>query len=84
MKCHEKDVYKGISPNTAAPDFNAEPPVFACRFCEKSGFEDILAIANEDGKIAVQDTKVAIDHDLDKPLEGTQVSKYFSMNCIMV
>ncbi|XP_001602660.1 protein lethal(2)denticleless [Nasonia vitripennis] len=72
LKCHEKDIYKGISPNTEAPDFNAEPPVFACRFSPKPGYEDIIALANEDGKIALQNTKVTVDHDPDKPLEGTQ------------
>lgn len=33
-----------------------EPPVFACRFCRVPGYENILALANEDGKIGIQDT----------------------------
>lgn len=31
-----------------------EPPIFACRFAEASGFEQILALANENGRVAIQ------------------------------
>ncbi|KAK2587005.1 hypothetical protein KPH14_010972 [Odynerus spinipes] len=70
LKCYHYDVYRGISPNTNAPDYNPQPPVFACRFCTKEGEEQILALANEDGKIALQDT--SIRGEPDQLLEGTQ------------
>lgn len=71
LKCYHNDIYRGISPSTNGPDYNPEPPVFACRFCTKKSNEQILALANEDGKIALQD--ISIKGNNDKPLEGTQV-----------
>ncbi|XP_028049045.1 protein lethal(2)denticleless isoform X2 [Monomorium pharaonis] len=70
LKCYYEDVYHGISPNANAVDYNPEPPVFACRFCTTPGYEEILALANEDGKIAFQDTRKTYEHNV--PLEGTQ------------
>lgn len=75
LKCYYNDVYRGITPNTNVADYNPEPPVFACRFCTTPGYEEILALANEDGKIAFQDTKIKNEHNL--PLEGMQVVIYF-------
>lgn len=68
LKCYYDNVYRGISPNANAPDYNPEPPVFACRFCTTPGHEEVLALANEDGKVAFQDTKIKADHN--QPLEG--------------
>ncbi|XP_072938772.1 protein lethal(2)denticleless [Epargyreus clarus] len=43
--------------SAALPDvFDQDPPIFACRFAEASGYEHILALANEDGRVAIQDT----------------------------
>jgi len=75
LKCHYDDVYHGITPNPNAADYNPEPPVFACRFCTTPGYEEILALANEDGKVAFQDTKIKNEYNV--PLEGTQVVLYF-------
>jgi denticleless len=75
LKCYSDDVYRGITPNVNAPDFNPEPPVFACRFCTTPGYEEVLALANEDGKIALQNTKVK--GKFNEPLEGSQVFIYF-------
>lgn len=72
MKCYEHDVYRGITPSTNALDFNPEPPVFACRFCTTEGYEQIIALANEDGKIALQNTNIKSIKS-NQPLEGTQV-----------
>ncbi|XP_013149045.1 PREDICTED: protein lethal(2)denticleless-like [Papilio polytes] len=33
-----------------------DPPIFACRFAEAAGYEHILALANEDGRVVIQDT----------------------------
>ncbi|XP_043255260.1 protein lethal(2)denticleless [Colletes gigas] len=70
LKSYQEDVYRGITPNTHALDFNPEPPVFACRFCTTEGYEQIIALANEDGKIALQNT--SIKKTSNQPLEGTQ------------
>ncbi|XP_043505675.1 protein lethal(2)denticleless isoform X2 [Polistes fuscatus] len=70
LKCLRRDIYHGISPNINAQHYNSVPPVFACRFCKKKGHEQILALANEDGKIALQD--INISERRDTPLEGTQ------------
>ncbi|XP_011309380.1 protein lethal(2)denticleless [Fopius arisanus] len=70
LKCHQDDIYRGITPNTDAPDFNPEPPVFACRFCPNPGYEQILALANEDGKIALQD--ILVKGEANQALDGTQ------------
>ncbi|XP_015601565.1 protein lethal(2)denticleless [Cephus cinctus] len=70
LKCFRNDVYHGILPTTNAPDFNPEPPVLACRFCTTPGYEHILALANEDGKVALQDT--TINREPNQVLEGTQ------------
>lgn len=82
LKCYHNDVYRGISPNLNAADYNAEPPMFACRFCTTPGYEEILALANEDGKVALQDTKIKNENNL--PLEGTQVAIYFDCHLTSV
>ncbi|KAK3923285.1 Protein lethal(2)denticleless [Frankliniella fusca] len=69
LKCHDYDEFKGILPSTEGPDFNPEPPVFACTFCSTPNNEHLLALANEDGKISIQDTTKRSDHN---PLEGYQ------------
>jgi len=77
LKCHYNDVYHGITPNPNAADYNPEPPVFACRFCTTPGYEDIIALANEDGKVAFQDTKMYRLKEHNVSLEGIQVVLYF-------
>ncbi|XP_063974719.1 protein lethal(2)denticleless [Diachasmimorpha longicaudata] len=73
LKCHQDDIYRGITPNPDALDFNPEPPVFACRFCPNSGYEQILALANEDGKIALQD--ILVKGQANQALDGTQAHR---------
>ncbi|XP_015191632.1 PREDICTED: protein lethal(2)denticleless [Polistes dominula] len=70
LKCLRNDLYHGISSNINAQHYNSVPPVFACRFCIKKGYEQILALANEDGRVALQDINIRKRHDT--PLEGTQ------------
>ncbi|XP_034254765.1 protein lethal(2)denticleless [Thrips palmi] len=69
LKCHDYDEFRGIVPSTEGPDFNPEPPVFACTFCTTPKNEHLLALANEDGKIALQNTNLRSDHN---PFEGHQ------------
>ncbi|XP_011637057.1 protein lethal(2)denticleless [Pogonomyrmex barbatus] len=70
LKCYYNDVYHGISPNLNTADYNPDPPVFACHFCTTPGYEEILALANEDGKVAFQNTR--IKNKYNQPLEGQQ------------
>lgn len=52
----KQDSWRGIDPANYSPDFNPEPPIFSAKFANCDGYRHILAIANEDGKIALQDT----------------------------
>ncbi|XP_052873589.1 protein lethal(2)denticleless [Anopheles cruzii] len=52
----ERDSWKGISPSRLTADYNPSPPILAAKFAKCSGRQNVLAIANEDGKIAIQDT----------------------------
>lgn len=45
----EEDSFYGLAAAGAE-----DPPIFACRFAEASGVEHILALANEDGRVAIQ------------------------------
>ncbi|XP_034109680.1 protein lethal(2)denticleless [Drosophila albomicans] len=52
----KEDSWRGIAPANYSPDYNPEPPIFSAKFANCDGYRHILAIANEDGKIALQDT----------------------------
>ncbi|XP_053612871.1 protein lethal(2)denticleless [Plodia interpunctella] len=51
-----EESFYGLQSSSIVPQFDHDPPIFACRFSEAHGYEHILAIANEDGKVAIQDT----------------------------
>lgn len=56
LKCHQDDEYPGIySTSNSVPSSDL---LYACKFAQLSGFENIVALANEDGKVALQDTNV--------------------------
>lgn len=46
-----------MAPNQEISYTNPEPPLFVCRFCTTPGYEELIALANEDGKLAFQNTK---------------------------
>ena len=82
LKCYHEDVYEGVAANVHASDYNPKPPVFACKFSSAPGYEHIIALANEDGKVALQDTTVK--NETEGPLEGTQVwNKYSNFEVIL-
>lgn len=54
LRCLKDDSYSQIYTNI---DFIPESPIFACKFSERQNFEHILALANEDGKIGIQNVK---------------------------
>ncbi|CAH0406758.1 unnamed protein product [Chilo suppressalis] len=55
--------------SSALAAFDQDPPIFACRFSEAPGYEHILALANEDGRVAIQDTSTVTSA---RNLEGFQ------------
>ncbi|XP_055610040.1 protein lethal(2)denticleless [Uranotaenia lowii] len=73
LAVHEQDSWKGISPSVMTADFNPAPPILAAKFAKCEGNEHILAIANEDGKVAIQDTNLRNEEPGgEKALEGEQ------------
>ena len=67
LTCHQDDEYPGIlSTVNSAPSSDL---IYASKFCPSAGFEHILALANEEGKIALQNTNVV---GKSRPIHGTQ------------
>ncbi|CAK1600515.1 unnamed protein product [Parnassius mnemosyne] len=53
---NSEESFYGLQSTALAANFEQDPPIFACRFSEAAGYEHILALANEDGRVAIQDT----------------------------
>lgn len=53
LKSYKRDEFKSLGPLSESV---GEPPVFACRSCRLPNYKHLLALANEDGKIGIQDT----------------------------
>jgi denticleless len=70
---HECDDWRGITPSPHSANSNPEPPIFASKFSKTNNYKHILAIANEDGKIAIQDTTKVNENTFGScSLEGEQ------------
>ncbi|XP_017868065.1 PREDICTED: protein lethal(2)denticleless [Drosophila arizonae] len=69
---YKQDSWRGIAPANYSPDFNPEPPIFSAKFANCDGYRHILAIANEDGKIALQDTTVRNQETEEQALSAPQ------------
>ena len=56
--CLHDDEYPAIGPDLSQPanQINPEPPTYCLRFCPVPGHHNLLALANEDGRVAIQDT----------------------------
>lgn len=65
------DNWRGINP-AGVGEFNPDPPIFAAKFAMNENYNHILAIANEDGRIALQNTFVKKTINEDLSLEGDQ------------
>ncbi|XP_037713197.1 protein lethal(2)denticleless [Drosophila subpulchrella] len=68
----KEDSWRGIAPANYCPDFNPEPPIFSAKFANCDGYRHILAIANEDGKITLQDTTQRNHQPEEQSLVGPQ------------
>ncbi|XP_045768908.1 protein lethal(2)denticleless [Maniola jurtina] len=53
---HSEESFYGLGGDPLPGIFDLDPPIFACRFSEAPGYEHILALANEDGRVVIQDT----------------------------
>ena len=56
--CSTDDEYPAIGPDLSAPasTINPEPPTYCLRFCPVPRYHHLLGLANEDGRVAIQDT----------------------------
>ncbi|EDV36677.1 uncharacterized protein Dana_GF13076 [Drosophila ananassae] len=68
----KEDSWRGIAPASYCPDFNPEPPIFSAKFANCDRYRHILAIANEDGKITLQDTTKRNHEPEEQSLAGPQ------------
>ncbi|KAI4463386.1 lethal 2 denticleless protein retinoic acid-regulated nuclear matrix-associated protein [Holotrichia oblita] len=64
LRCIDTEEFKHIYPDEDSEFYS---PIFACKFAQKKGQEHILALANEDGKMAIHNTMVT------KPRVGKQI-----------
>ncbi|XP_050325833.1 protein lethal(2)denticleless [Bactrocera neohumeralis] len=68
----KEDSWRGILPSNYSSDYNPEPPIFSAKFSKCNNFRHILAIANEDGKIALQDTTKKNEEPEERSLNAPQ------------
>ncbi|XP_067630739.1 protein lethal(2)denticleless [Eurosta solidaginis] len=68
----KEDSWRGILPSNYSSDYNPEPPIFSAKFANCDNFRHILAIANEDGKIALQDTTKNNEEPEERALNAPQ------------
>ena len=73
LKCYDYKEFCGIYISSDAPD----SPVFACKFCCKANYEHWIALANEDGMLAVQDTNIVVPYP-------TGNETYAAGNCVKI
>lgn len=51
LKVHSSDNWKGIIPPQNNPAAVQLPPIYSAKFCGQSGYQQFLALADEDGKV---------------------------------
>ncbi|XP_053964772.1 protein lethal(2)denticleless [Anastrepha ludens] len=68
----KEDSWRGILPSNYSSDYNPEPPIFSAKFANCDSFKHILAIANEDGKIALQDVTKRNEDPEERALNAPQ------------
>uniref|UniRef100_A0A336MRL7 CSON006081 protein n=1 Tax=Culicoides sonorensis TaxID=179676 RepID=A0A336MRL7_CULSO len=74
LAAHQEDSWRGVAPSTHGLLYNEEPPILAAKFAKKAGHQNMIAIANEDGMVAVQDVFIRNKDPsaIEKPLDGEQ------------
>lgn len=70
LAAHKLDCWRGIAP--AQDNSEYHPPIFAAKFANNENQRHILAIANEDGRVAIQNTNNRSDDDIgaEQPIKG--------------
>ncbi|GLV39921.1 lethal-(2)-denticleless [Carabus blaptoides fortunei] len=63
LRCKVGDDHTHISTDNS--DESGEAPVFACKFAQTAGNEHILALANEEGQIAIHNTEHNVNGETD-------------------
>lgn len=63
LRCKVEDDHTHIP--TENSDESGEAPVFACKFAQTAGNEHILALANEEGQIAIHNTEHNVNGEAD-------------------
>lgn len=56
LRCTRDDDYKEILPSPDNAPEGQNTPIFACKFAQKDGSKHLLALANEDGRVAIHNT----------------------------
>lgn len=51
LSAHKRDCWRGIAPSDVHFDYNPTPPIFAAKFSNSHNHRNVIAIANEDGKV---------------------------------
>ncbi|XP_068215363.1 protein lethal(2)denticleless-like [Palaemon carinicauda] len=71
FRCYQEDEYDGIALDLleASGQSSSEAPIYACRF-GSGKYGHILVLANEDGKLALRDTR---DRSSQAAIEGHQI-----------
>ncbi|KAG5893365.1 hypothetical protein JTB14_000130 [Gonioctena quinquepunctata] len=57
LRCTKQNSYSQLLPQRDQDDFNRDTPIFTCKFSPQEGNEHLLALANEDGKLAIHDSQ---------------------------
>lgn len=72
LAANKLDCWRGIAP--ATDNLEYDPPIFAAKFANNENHRNILAIANEDGRVAIQNTNNRSDDDInvEQPINGYQ------------
>lgn len=52
LSAHKLDCWRGIAPSNVHIDYNPTPPIFAAKFANCQNHRNIIAIANEDGRVS--------------------------------
>lgn len=58
LSCRKDEVYTSLFPEEIAFDYTVDAtPIFACKFAIMQGYEHLLALANEEGRISIHNTE---------------------------
>lgn len=57
LRCTKENFYTHLISPLENDDFYRDTPIFACKFSPQEGNEHLVALANEEGKLAIHDSK---------------------------